>query len=248
MELNDIFLQLDLYGYAVLKDPDIDREIIENLIKSHKVCLKDKCEFADDNYSGGYLIRWDKTLQNNKFNKKHLKDFIESKLISSITKSDRFKNYELNSVFATLDKPKTKHIAQDPHFDRIPVLKFMLYLNDMDEKNGAFTLSPSSHSWVKKEFPLPRPPFMSTKYFKQTRQIPSVILQKLSPVCGKAGTLIIFDTDTIHHQGLVFDGESRIIRFHFCPPGRLNKFYSLRERLGTYIKPYKSKFKKLFLK
>lgn len=248
MKLDDIFLELDLYGYSVVNDYDIDKNIISNLIKSHKNCLRDNCEFTDNNYSGGYLIGWNNKLSSKKnFSDTYLKKFIESNFVSSILNSERFKNYNLGSVFATLDTPKSKHIAQAPHFDRIPNLKFMIYLNDIDASNGAFMLSPGSHNWVKKEFPIPRPPFVSKKFLDKSREIPSVIIEKLSPVVGKAGTIIIFDTDTVHHQGLVPKGETRIIRFHFTPPGRLNKFYSLRERVGTYIKPIKSKFKKVFL-
>ncbi len=247
MNVDDIFLELDLYGYSVVNYIQIESEITQSLIKSHNDCLHEKCQFKDKNYSGGFLITWNKKLKENKrFRTKYLKDFIESNLISSILKSNRYKKYNLCSVFATLDQPETKHIAQDPHFDRTPNLKFLLYLNDMNSDNGAFMLSPGSHNWVKNNFPTPRPPFVSNAFLESTRKIPSTIINKLVPIEGKAGTLIIFDTDTIHHQGLVSKGDSKIIRFHYSPPGRLHKFYSLRERIGTYIKPFKSKFKEIF--
>ena len=40
-------------------------------------------------------------------------------------------------------------------------------------------------------------------------------IEKLSPVYGQAGTIIVFDTDCIHHQGIVLNGDCRIIRSHF---------------------------------
>ena len=247
MEIDDIFLELELYGYCVVNYDQIEPKITQNLIKSHNDCLNEKCEFKDKNYSGGFLITWNKKLkENKKFKTKYIKNFIQSKFIQSILKSNRYKKYGLCSVFATLDKPESNHIAQDPHFDRTPNLKFLLYLNDMTSDNGAFKLSPGSHNWVKKSFPTPRPPFVSNSFLKATREIPFIILDKLVPINGKAGTLIIFDTDTIHHQGLVSKGESKIIRFHFSPPGRLHKFYSPRERIGTYIKPLKTMFKEIF--
>tara|TARA_A100001035_G_C27515320_1_gene378308 strand:+ start:206 stop:493 length:288 start_codon:yes stop_codon:yes gene_type:complete len=55
-------------------------------------------------------------------------------------------------LFKTIDKPNSRHIAQDPQFDRMPTLKFMLYENDISFDNGAFELSPSTHHWVKKLF------------------------------------------------------------------------------------------------
>ena len=140
------------------------------------------------------------------------------------------------------DRPKTKHIAQSPHFDRIPTLKFLLYLNDMDKNNGAFMLSPSSNNWVKNKFGIPRPPFMSKDYLNVTRNPPQLLLNRLKPIEGKAGTLIIFDTDTIHHQGLVKEGESRILRFHFNSSTKLNEYHNLRERLGTYKQKLNSLF------
>ena len=106
-------------------------------------------------------------------------------------------------VFQTLDTPDTKHVAQEPHFDRIPTLKFMLYVNDISNDNGAFALSASTHHWVKTNFPLPRPSYHDPDYFKKSRELPKPIIENLKPIEGKAGTLIIFHTDTIHNQGLV---------------------------------------------
>ena len=60
-------------------------------------------------------------------------------------------------VFQILDKLISNHSAQEPHFDRIPTLKFMLYVNDISINNGVFELSASTHHWVKRNFPLPRP-------------------------------------------------------------------------------------------
>ena len=48
------------------------------------------------------------------------------------------KEKHLDATFKTIDTPDSKHIAQDPHFDRIPTLKFMLYVNDLSFAKGAF--------------------------------------------------------------------------------------------------------------
>ena len=118
--------------------------------------------------------------------------------------------------YLTLDTNISSHIAQQPHFDRIPTIKFMLYLNDLTKKNGPFFLSPGSHIWVKEKFPKSkRPDFNSTEFFNSSRKIPDVYIEKLSPVYGQAGTIIVFDTDCIHHQGIVLNGDCRIIRSHF---------------------------------
>ena len=241
---NNLLLELELYGYAVVKNHEIKKELLNSLIKLHRNLLNDKSIYKDKDYYGGYLKRWQNDLvSENNLEKSYLENFINSKIVQSIINSNRYKGYKIHSVFATLDRKNTKHIAQDPHFDRIPTLKFMLYLNDMKKDNGAFMLSPGSQNWVKKNFKFPRPAFASKKFLEVTREIPQIIIDNLKPIEGKAGTIIIFDTDTVHHQGLVKDGESRIMRFHFSSNKRFNKYANLREIVGTYAKPFKNKLK-----
>ncbi len=235
MEVKDLLLDLELYGYAVIDSSWISPKLLTNLIKLHSELIHNINE--NEEYPGGGLFKWNAQLKPySKNSQKYLNEFINSNFVNSVIKSNLYNKYKLHSVFATLDTPQSNHIAQDPHFDREPKLKFMLYLNDMKAENGAFTLSPGSHNWVKKEFPLPRPPFVSEKFLNQTRVIPSTILEKLKPIEGKAGTIIIFNTDTIHLQGSLSFGESRIIRFHFLPPYKLNKYSSFRERIASYLK------------
>ena len=44
--------------------------------------------------------------------------------------------------------------------------------------------------------------FNDKKFFKETRNIPKPIVNKLISLDGKAGTLIVFHTDCIHMQGI----------------------------------------------
>ena len=234
MNIKEILLELKLYGYSVIQSKGISQNLIDKMSNMH-INLLNINNLNKSNYKGGSIITWGKELKSaTKGQKTILNRFVKSKIVSSLLQSEVYRNYGLDSVSATLDLPTTSHIAQVPHFDRIPNLKFLIYLNDMTKKNGAFMVSPSSHHWVISQFDVLRPPFVSQKYFKMTRDIPPVILKNLIPIEGKKGTLIIFNTDTFHQQGLVDKGESRIIRFHFQSSKRLNKYYSLRERLGNY--------------
>ena len=124
---------------------------------------------------------------------------------------------QLDAIFQTLDTPDSKHIAQDPHFDRIPTLKFMLYANDLTKESGAFCLSIGSHIWTKEKFTssTSRPLHGANGFLEFSRNIPEPILSRLKPIEGEAGTVIIFDTDCIHHQGIVATGEAHIIRSHY---------------------------------
>lgn len=121
----------------------------------------------------------------------------------------------LSNIFQTFDNRESKHIAQKPHIDRIPTLKFMLYLNDLEFDNGAFCLSPGSNHWAKKNFINRRKSYSDEKFFNDTRDIPNPILKRIVPIEGKAGTIIIFNTDCVHHQGIVKSGMACIIRAHY---------------------------------
>lgn len=101
----------------------------------------------------------------------------------------------------------------DPHFDAIRSLKFFLYLDDTDTSNGAFEYAPGTHNLNREqvaEFRLKG---------GKVKDTPNVALpheaKQLVPIDGKAGTLLIFDTDGFHGGGYVHEGaERRVIRSH----------------------------------
>lgn len=119
----------------------------------------------------------------------------------------------LNAIYMTHDTTLSKHIAQDPHFDRIPTLKFMLYVNDLNFESGAFCLSPGSHHWTK-SLQINKS-FSQKGFLEETRMIPKTILERIVPIEEKLGTIIVFNTDCIHHQGIVKSGEACIVRAHY---------------------------------
>ena len=195
----------------------------------------------DDSYQGGFCKRF----ENFSFQEKNSKEMISIWSSNHIIKSIVFKYFNNNDfkmdVFETLDTPKSKHIAQDPHFDRFPTLKFLIYLNDIDVSNGAFCVSPGSHHWVRKNFPLPRERFNNIKYFKDSRNLPKFVIDNLIPITGRAGQLLVFHTDCVHNQGIVHTGDSKIIRAHF----RDSFKYVIKEQNFLRLKMQKlvSKFK-----
>ena len=138
-----------------------------------------------------------------------------NKYCQNIIPSITTKRFQLDSVFQTYDTSFSEHIAQNPHFDRIPTLKFMLYVNDLTHQSGAFCLSPGSHHWVKHHLGLIRPSHGTKGYLELSRDIPQYIRDRIVPVEGKLGTIILFNTDCIHHQGLVTHGMACILRAHY---------------------------------
>jgi ectoine hydroxylase-related dioxygenase (phytanoyl-CoA dioxygenase family) len=91
----------------------------------------------------------------------------------------------------------------------------MLYVNDINKLNGAFCLSPGSHKWVDNVYGKYRYFQKFNKFENISRSIPEIIINKLVPIEGKAGTIIVFYTNCIHHQGIVKEGECKIVRSHY---------------------------------
>ena len=192
--------------------------ILKIFFEDYKKFYEDTIYNSKDNsYLGGFCNKYHDITENYKDNK-YLNnwlsnDFVE-KVASQYLETSKFKL----DIFNTSDTKNTEHGAQNPHFDQIPTLKFLLYLNDVEIENGSFCVSPGSHHWVRKNFPLPRSKHNDNLFMKKTRKIPTQILNNITSISGKAGQLLIFHTDCIHHQGIVHSGETKIVRAHFRNP------------------------------
>ena len=96
----------------------------------------------------------------------------------------------------------------------------MLYLTDVEKDCGALSVIPETHldgaylrASARKD---------AQNQYDKIKNWPLVDYPELGyteddvvPVCGKAGTLIIFDTDLFHRGGLVEDEKDRLmIRSH----------------------------------
>ena len=236
--IEDIVTEIKLYGYSQIQFYKNQDKTLKKLQSIHNLSQNNNLPGRVDNYTGGFLKYYSlKNIYESYFQgHNYFLDWLNSELIEKVVEkvSDSSK-YELDHLYQTLDTPRSLHIAQDPHFDRIPTLKFMLYLNDMDKSNGAFVLSPGSHHWVKEKFKK-RGSFNDEKFFRETRCIPKPIIDNLIPLEGKAGTLIIFLTDCIHMQGQVKENESRIFRAGYRQQSK--------NKLVRYIKLIKNYYKK----
>ncbi len=114
-----------------------------------------------------------------------------------------------NDIFLTYDLPDPTPI-NELHFDKIHSLKFFLYLADTTEASGAFTFVPGSAHIGRQR---------ANEHLRHGRQmstIPNVIteeeyIKQSIPIEGRAGTMIIFDTDGFHRGGIVQDGQERLV-------------------------------------
>jgi hypothetical protein len=105
------------------------------------------------------------------------------------------------------------------HFDRMNTFKLFFYLLDTDENCGPFCAIIDTHE-KSKELRLKE--WSQTKDYSKIKNRPAIDYKDLGyqeedgdPVVGTAGTLIVFDTDTLHKGGLVKEGRERmVVRTH----------------------------------
>jgi hypothetical protein len=104
----------------------------------------------------------------------------------------------------------------DLHYDRLPTLKFFIYLLDTDKSNGAFECVPGSHRMVQeiRDYHVRR----GVRIFDLPNFSPPTWLDKPVPMEGLAGTMLVFTTDLFHQGGVVSPGRERwILRAHTRP-------------------------------
>ncbi|MCJ8346964.1 phytanoyl-CoA dioxygenase family protein [bacterium] len=123
------------------------------------------------------------------------------------------------NIFATHDYISNKGLARNGwlHFDRIWCLKFFIYLTDITEDSGAFFYSPGS---VKLGEKLRKSEWKHNQFRNVKNRIKLDYKDMMDryppkPIEAKAGTLIVFDTDTFHKGGIVNSGKERlVVRLH----------------------------------
>lgn len=109
------------------------------------------------------------------------------------------------------------------HFDEIGALKFLVYLDDVGPDNGPFQAVPGSHAigseirkreWMRvDDFNLVRirvfEQYSEELFYTLFGHFKPYVQACAVPVYAPAGTLLMFDTDTIHRAGLLADGQRR---------------------------------------
>ena len=115
------------------------------------------------------------------------------------------------------------------HYDRLQTLKFWIYLEDADSKDGAFEYCPGSH-WEGRY----RASY-NMAVGKSIDDLPNDIpdYRVLNPitVASKAGDMFIFDPDGFHRGGIVEEGhERKALRIDTYPKGRRKSIDKLLSR------------------
>ena len=206
-------------------------ELKEEVLDYHKT-LGDPYPFGST-----YAINDPKRLPN---------ESLQKKVFSKPWMKELFLNYNnkiskgfFNSIYSTHDYKFDGSIGRNGylHFDRNLSLKYFLYLNDVTKENGAFFIQPNSHKLGKelrekawgRFIPTPNDNLLKKvllklfgKHFSDIKNrieldYPEIYdSNKLIPVEGKAGTLIVFDSDVFHQGGKINKkgAERYVLRMH----------------------------------
>ena len=188
-------------------------------------------------FGSTYAINDPKRLPNESLQKKVFSETWMKELF--LTYNNKISKGFFNSIYSTHDYKFDGSIGRNGylHFDRNASLKYFLYLNDVSKENGAFFIQPNSHKLGKElrekawgQFiPTPNDNLLKKVVLKLFGKHFSVVKnrleldypelydpKKLIPVEGKAGTLIVFDSDVFHQGGKINKkGLERIVlRMH----------------------------------
>lgn len=153
-------------------------------------------------------------------------------------------NFLNHEIYVVKDVVGSQHVAQDLHYDKIPTLKFFIYLNDTTEENGAFQCVPGSQTWTREQQQENRSKNVRPER-DETRVIPDDLAKQAIPIEGKVGTLIIFHTDTLHGAGIVKSGERWVMRGHSRLPEHLNADSKRNSKLWKPIRTAKKAWHKM---
>lgn len=144
-----------------------------------------------------------------------LKKLIYNQEIQMFFNSITAEHLRCKDVMLTHDYLNKIEINQFLHFDRWRSLKAMVYLTDVTEENGAFSVVPKTHS----EGARLRRIYKNLPYSVRPNRIETdfpELYEKPEKIVAPAGTLILFDSDIFHKGGDINDGNERIlIRSHW---------------------------------
>lgn len=126
-------------------------------------------------------------------------------------------NRYFDKLYITHDYRRDRGPARNGflHFDRYWAFKCMLYLSDVEQHCGAFSVVPGSLKLGKS---LRKQAWQQQNQYNDVKNrieldYPELglSLENASPIYGKAGTLIIFDSDILHFGGLTEPGYERLL-------------------------------------
>lgn len=190
-------------GYLVF--PSI-YDITEQTLKDANRLLKDPAYKIGMRHVNSDITKLPKTLQALVYNKEI------SQFFSSLEKEQMLcRDTMITHEFKNDQKERNNWL----HFDRRRSYKAMVYLTDVTEKDGPFSVVPRTHTIAA---PLRRATINKSYQDRPNRiklDYPE-LYQEPTKILGPAGTLILFDSDIFHEGGKIQKGHQRkLIRSHW---------------------------------
>lgn len=211
IDVTEVIDNLIEQGYSIIPNA-VSGILLKQMTEEVDEILENTVD--DESYKFGKAVRTGRIENQNSA----IKAVFNNYVLEDITQNYLFDKTSVDfghDVFITHDYRNNlgKHSNGIFHFDKINCLKFMLYLSNINSKeDGAFSVIPHSHigseekriqEWTKAET------------YDEIYNQPNINEKDIVPILGSAGTMIVFDTNTIHAGGNVANGhERKIIRMH----------------------------------
>lgn len=197
--LEDGFIKLPSLNEKYLEKITEEYNYLMNFYKSLDVVYEEK---------EGTLIRLRPLWRLNSKKFKYIFSFFHNKFFFNIAKiffNKRFGNFSFNNeIFFHKTKPTKIPLAGDYHYDIRKTLKFWLYVNDIEDKNGPMSVEKMSANRNQNLL----------NQIKSDNKV-NVNLINCEKLVGKKGSIFIHDTTASHRANIVEEGyERNIIRAH----------------------------------
>ena len=204
-EKENVVNTLREYGICKISNY-LSGEILNNLTLEVKEALKGE---GDDSYAFGKALKFFRPPL------PVMSDVFSSSEMSAVAYDYMGEHYLNYDIFITHDWKHDNGLARNGylHFDRRFTFKFLVYLSDVDENCGPFSIVPRSHLKGKEL----REKMGGDEYEDKKNRIfldyPELgyTEEDIVPILGKAGDLIVFETDIFHLGGLVEEGRERLL-------------------------------------
>ncbi len=212
-----ILLLLKQYGICILENY-FENEIIENLEKEYENIFnnyKNDIEILDkENCSKDERI-----FHCEKYSEYIKKIYSDNHFFDIITQIYTQRNFNKKTLINKLEynSNEIRNSGAGYHRDNHDCqFKTIMYLTDVNEKNGCFTfITNSSKKHI--GYPKSRSEYYNTRYYDETIEELLEKNQKCKKyeICGKRGTIILVDTTYIHRGKIIEEGLRKAITQYY---------------------------------
>ena len=232
----NILYQIQEKGYAVIPN-FVDENFCNLCINEFEKMLVDHNEYVQK--SSDLRIFGAEELSEN------IKEYSSNKFLFNL--ANHYNADETHNAFCLANKiefsDKSKKLGSGGGWHRDSVyrqLKSILYLNNVDENNGAYQLIEKSHKlpYILKDMKAANLKFTNTRFTSE--QIEKILERepsRLKTMTGKAGTLIVKDCSVIHRGSPLKSGKRFALTNYFFQKRKIS--LKLVEHFSPIVSPEK---------